>query len=144
MKPRRIPKRIPAEGLLRLEVKCEPAADLMGQLLAARSRPRPLSGVIRFNATGAQWRPLEDPPRSGSQGLLEIWLRDSLPQPLVLIANVTRESTEGLVKATLRRLGEAVADLIEKLSFAVTGAMWPACAQPRRSGSETMVTRTRG
>jgi hypothetical protein len=101
--------------LMRLEVKVNLLLDLMGQLLAAQV-PRPRPAMIRFNAMAAQWKTL-DPPRVGAQGLLEIWLRESVPQPLVLIANVTHSSPEGQVKATLTPPGDAVADLIEKLAF---------------------------
>ena len=128
--------------LTRLEVKVNLLLDLMGQLLAAQS-PRPRAAVIRFNATAVQWRPLE-PPRSGSQGLLEIWLRDSLPQPLTLIVNVTHVANDGLVKATVTPPGEAVADLIEKLAFRRHRRHVAGVRQPRRAGSETMITRTRG
>jgi hypothetical protein len=128
--------------LTRLEVKVNLLLDLMGQLLAAQS-PRPRPAVIRFNATAVQWRPLE-PPRSGSQGLLEIWLRDSLPQALTLIVNVTHVANDGLVKATVTPPGEAVADLIEKLAFRRHRRHVAGVRQPRRAGSETMVTRTRG
>jgi hypothetical protein len=128
--------------LMRLEVKVNLLLDLMGQLLAAQA-PRPRPSVIRFNATAVQWRPLE-PPRSGAQGLLEIWLRDSLPQPLTLIANVTHVANDGLVKATVTPPGEAVADLIEKLAFRRHRRHVAGVRQPRRAGSETMITRTRG
>jgi len=128
--------------LLRLEVKVNLLLDLMGQLLAAQA-PRPRPAVIRFNATAVQWRPLE-PPRSGSQGLLEIWLRDSLPQPLTLIVNVTHVANDGLVKATVTPPGEAVADLIEKLAFRRHRRHVAGVRQPRRAGTETMITRTRG
>jgi hypothetical protein len=128
--------------LLRLEVKVNLLLDLMGQLLAAQM-PRPHPVMIRFNGQGAQWRTL-DPPRNGSQGLLEIWLRDSLPQPLVLIANVMQVAADGLVKATLTPPGEAVADLIEKLAFRRHRRHVAGVRQPRRSGSETGITRTRG
>jgi hypothetical protein len=128
--------------LLRLEVKVNLLLDLMGQLLAAQA-PRPRPSLIRFNATAVQWRPLE-PPRSGSQGLLEIWLRDSLPQPLTLIVNVTHVANDGLVKATVTPPGEGTADLIEKLAFRRHRRHVAGVRQPRRAGSETMVTRTRG
>lgn len=105
----------PATDLLRMEVKVNLLLDLVGQLLAAQTR-RPESAVIRFNALGAQWRTL-DPPRNGEQGLLEIWLRDSLPQPLCLIASITQVASDGTVKAGFAPPGEMVADLIEKLAF---------------------------
>jgi hypothetical protein len=131
-----------SSDLTRLEVKVNLLLDLMGQLLAAQA-PRPRPSMIRFNATAVQWRPLE-PPRSGAQGLLEIWLRDSLPQPLTLIVNVTHVANDGLVKCTVTPPGEATADLIEKLSFRRHRRHVAGVRQPRRGGSETMVTRTRG
>jgi hypothetical protein len=126
--------------LMRLEVKVNLLLDLMGQVLAAQV-PRPNPVMIRFNAHGAQWKTL-DPPRTGSQGLLEIWLRDSLPQPLVLIANVTHVAADGLVKATFSPPGDATADLIEKLAFRRHRRHVAGVRQPRRAGSETGITRT--
>jgi len=131
-----------AADLLRLEVKVNLLLDLMGQVLAAQV-PRPSPVMVRFNAQGAQWKTL-DPPRVGSQGVLEIWLRDCMPQPLGLIANVTHAASDGLVKATLTPPGEAVADLIEKLAFRRHRRHVAGVRQPRRSGSETGITRTRG
>ena len=126
--------------LLRLEVKVNLLLDLMGQLLAAHV-PRPNSTLIRFNAHSAQWKSLE-PVRMGAHGLLEIWLRDSLPQSLNLIVNVTNLMNDGLVKATVEPPGEATADLIEKLAFRRHRRHVAGVRQPRRSGSETGVTRT--
>jgi len=128
--------------LMRLEVKVNLLLDLMGQVLAAQV-PRPNPVMIRFNAQGAQWKTLE-PPIAGTQGLMEIWLRDSLPQPLVLIANVTHVAADGLVKATFSPPGDATADLIEKLAFRRHRRHVAGVRHPRRSGSETAITRTRG
>ena len=128
--------------LLRLEVKVNLLLDLMGQLLAAQV-PRPKPVMIRFNAQGAQWRTL-DPPRPGTQGLLEIWLRESLPQPLVLIANIKQVAADGLVKSVLTPPGEATADLIEKLAFRRHRRHVAGVRQPRRAGSETGITRILG
>lgn len=128
--------------LMRLEVKVNLLLDLMGQVLAAQV-PRPNPVMIRFNAQGAQWKTL-DPPQKGTQGLLEIWLRDSLPQPLELIANVTHVAADGLVKATFSPPGDATADLIEKLAFRRHRRHVAGVRHPRRSGSETVITRTRG
>jgi hypothetical protein len=128
--------------LMRLEVKVNLLLDLMGQVLAAQV-PRPNPVMIRFNAQGAQWKTLE-PPAVGMQGLLEIWLRDSLPQPLVLIANITQVAADGLVKATFSPPGDATADLIEKLAFRRHRRHVAGVRHPRRSGSETVITRTRG
>jgi Atypical PilZ domain, cyclic di-GMP receptor len=125
--------------LMRLEVKMNLLLDLMGQLLAA-ARPRPAATVIRFNALGAVWKS-SAPRRVGEQGLLDIYLRDSLPQPLTVIANVTHVAADGQVKATFSPPGEAVSELIEKLAFRRHRRQVAGARQPRRSGSETGITR---
>jgi hypothetical protein len=127
--------------LLRLEVKVNLLLDLVGQVLAVQN-PRPAPVVIRFNAQGAQWK-TQDALRPGTRGLLEIWLRESLPRPLILAANVSHVSVDGLVKATVVPPGEAVADLIEKLAFRRHRRHVAGVRHPRRSGSETAITRTR-
>jgi hypothetical protein len=127
--------------IMRLEVKMNLLLDLMGQLLAA-AKPRPPATVIRFNALGGVWKSTA-PPRVGDQGLLDIYLRDSLPQPLTLIANITHVSPDGQVRATFSPPGEAAADLIEKLAFRRHRRQVAGVRQPRRSGSETGITRMR-
>lgn len=126
--------------LLRMEVKLNLLLDLMGQLLAAQT-PRPRSTLIRFNAHTAQWKSPE-PVRMGAHGLLDIWLRDSLPQSLTLIVTVTQLLNEGLVKATVTPPGEVAADLIEKLAFRRHRRHVAGVRHPRRAGSETGITRT--
>jgi hypothetical protein len=128
--------------LMRLEVKMNLLLDLMGQLLAA-SQSRPAATVIRFNALGATWRSAV-PLRIGERGLLEIYLRDGLPQPLTMIATVTHLSPEGEARAAFAPPGEAAADLIEKLAFRRHRRQVADARQPRRSGSETGITRLRG
>lgn len=125
--------------IMRLEVKMNLLLDLMGQLLAA-SQPRPPATVIRFNALGGVWNSTV-PVRVGEQGLLEIYLRDSLPRPLTLVANITHVNA-GQVRATFSPPGEAAADLIEKLAFRRHRRQVAGVRQPRRSGSETGITRT--
>jgi hypothetical protein len=125
--------------LMRLEVKMNLLLDLMGQLLAA-AQPRPATTVIRFNALGAVWKSTT-PRRVGEQGLLDIHLRDSLPQPLTVVANVTHVAADGQVKVTFSPLGEAVSDLIENLAFRRHRRQVAGVRQPRRSGSETGVSR---
>ncbi len=126
--------------LMRLEVKVNLLLDLVGQLLAAQL-PRPDPVMIRFNSQGAQWKTREA-LRTGMQGMLEIWLRESLPQPLVLIANVNHVAVDGLVKATISPPGDATADLIEKLAFRRHRRHVAGVRHPRRAGSETAITRT--
>ncbi|MFO7325205.1 MAG: PilZ domain-containing protein [Pseudomonadota bacterium] len=128
-----------AADVLRLEVKVNLLLDLVGQLLAAQV-PRPVPALVRFNALGALWKS-SNPPRVGQQGLLEIWLRDSLPQPLALIANVTHVAADGHVKANLVPPGEATADLLEKLAFRRHRRQVAGSRQPRRPGNETAITR---
>ena len=127
--------------LMRLEVKMNLLLDLMGQLLAA-AKPRPAATMIRFNALGAVWKSAT-PARVGEQGLLDIFLRDSLPQPLTLIANVTHVAADGQVKVAFSPPGEATADLIEKLAFRRHRRQVAGVRQPRRSPSETGITRMR-
>ena len=128
-----------AADMMRLEVKVNLLLDLVGQLLAAQLQ-RPAATLVRFNATGAQWR-ATTPLRAGQQGLLEIWLRESLPQPLALIANVTHVAADGQVKAIFVPPGEATADLLEKLAFRRHRRQVAGVRQPRRTGSESGVTR---
>lgn len=128
-----------AADMLRLEVKVNLLLDLVGQLLAAQL-PRPAPTLVRFNVMGALWKTL-DPPRVGEQGLLEIWLRDSLPQPLALVANVTQVAADGHVKASFVPPGEATADLLEKLAFRRHRRQVAGVRQPRRAGSESTITR---
>jgi Atypical PilZ domain, cyclic di-GMP receptor len=135
-------KSLHSTDLLRLEVKMNLVLELMGQLLAAQQpRPRPVS--VRFNALGANWR-ATTPPRVGEQGLLDIYLRECLAQPLTLIANVTHVSVEGVVKVAFTPPGEATADLIEKLAFRRHRRHVAGVRQPRRSPGETGITRILG
>jgi hypothetical protein len=121
----------PATDMMRLEIKVNLLLDLMGQLLAAQSR-RPPPVMVRFNALGAQWTAVE-PVRAGQQGLLEIWLRDSLPQPITFIAHISQVGADGLVKASFAPPGETASDLIEKLAFRRHRRQVAGARKPRRS-----------
>ena len=135
-------KSLHSADLLRLEVKMNLVLELMGQLLAAQQL-RPAVAPVRFNALGAVWQSAT-PPRNGEQGLLDIYLRECLAQPLTLIANVTHVSPEGKVRATFTPPGEATADLIEKLAFRRHRRHVAGVRQPRRSPGETGITRILG
>jgi hypothetical protein len=126
--------------IMRLEVKMNLLLDLVGQLLAA-AQTRPEATLIRFNALGGYWNSAV-PLRNGDQGYLDIYLRDSLPKPITLIATITQSSPEGQVRAAFAPPGEAVADLIEKLAFRRHRRQVAGVRQPRRAGSETGITRT--
>jgi hypothetical protein len=105
-----------AADLMRLERKMNLLLDLVGQILAT-NRPRPAPAYVRFNALGAVWRGTPPLPEAGAQGVLEIYLHDCLAQPLRLAGRVTNVTPDGNVKARFSPLGEAVADLIEKMAF---------------------------
>lgn len=105
-----------AADILRLERKINLLLDLVGQILAT-NRPRPALVSVRFNALGAVWRGTAPLPEAGAQGVLEVYLHDCLAQPLRLPGRVTNVTPDGNVKARFLPLGEAVADLIEKMAF---------------------------
>jgi hypothetical protein len=135
-------KSLNAPDLMRLEIKLNLLLDVMGQLLAAQ-QTRPPAVAVRFNALGAMWRSAA-PPVVGEQGLLEIYLRECLPSPLCLIANVTQVSADGQVKAAFTPPGESTAELIEKLAFRRHRRQVAGVRNPRRAGSETGITRIIG
>jgi hypothetical protein len=121
-----------AADLLRLEVKMNLLLDLVGQILvASQPRPRPVS--VRFNALGGMWKAQGSPPTMGSQGLLEIYLRDCLATPLTLVAKITSVTPDGQVKARFAAPGEHIADLIEKLAFRRHRRQVAGVRQPRRA-----------
>jgi hypothetical protein len=105
-----------AADIMRLDMKMNLLLDMMGQLLIA-SRPRPRAAAIRFNALGAVWQGLAPHPELGNQGVLEIFLRDCIAEPLRLVGRIAGVSPEGRIKAKLIHPGENVADLMEKLAF---------------------------
>jgi len=102
--------------LQRLDFKVNLLLDLVGQLLVA-NRPRPPAVPVRFNALGAVWRAAPPLPEAGAQGIAEIHLRDCLAEPLRLVGRITNVSPDGQVKVRFAPVGEAVEDLIEKLTF---------------------------
>jgi Atypical PilZ domain, cyclic di-GMP receptor len=132
-------KSLHSADLTRLEVKMNLLLDLMGQLLAAQL-PRPAPTAVRFNSLGAVWKTTV-PPAVGEQGMLDIYLKDCLAQPITLIATVTQVTQDGQVRASVTPPGEATADLIEKLAFRRHRRQVAGVRQPRRAGSETGITR---
>lgn len=105
-----------AADIARLDLKINLLLDMMGQLLVA-SHPRPRATSIRFNALGAVWQGGAQPPVLGNQGVLEIYLRDCMAEPLRLVGRITSISPDGRVKARFIPPGEHIADLLEKLAF---------------------------
>lgn len=118
--------------LQRLDFKINLLLDLVGQLLVA-NRPRPAAVPIRFNALGAVWRGAPPLPEAGTQGVAEIYLRDFLAEPLRLIGRITNVTPDGQIKARFAPTGEAVADLIEKLTFRRHRRQVAESRQPRRA-----------
>ena len=104
-----------AGELLRLDLKVNLLLDLLGQLVVA-SHPRPPAVPVRFNALGATWKTSAQSLEAGT-GVLEIYLRDSLPQPLRLLGRITSAEADGRVKARFIPPSETIADLLEKLAF---------------------------
>jgi len=120
-----------AADLMRLDLKINLLLDLVGQILAA-NRPRPPAVPVRFNALGGMWRSTGPLPEAGEQGIAEIYLHDCLAQPLRLPGRVTSVTPDGHVKVRFSPVGEAVADLIEKLAFRRHRRQIAGSRQPRR------------
>jgi Atypical PilZ domain, cyclic di-GMP receptor len=117
--------------LTRLDFKINLLLDLVGQLLVA-NRPRPAAVAIRFNAQGAVWRAGAPAPVAGQQGMVEIHLRDFLAEPLRLLGTLTKVSAENEVAVRFAPVGEALADLLERLIFRQHRRQVAGIRQPRR------------
>ncbi len=117
--------------LARLDFKINLLLDLVGQLLVA-NRPRPAPVAIRFNAQGAVWHAPAPLPAAGGQGIVEIHLRDFLAEPLRLMGTLTGVGADGEVTARFAPVGEAVADLLERLIFRHHRRQVAGIRQPRR------------
>lgn len=120
-----------AADIMRLDLKLNLLLDMVGQILAA-NRPRPTAVPVRFNALGGMWRGTAPLPEAGQQGVAEIYLHDCLVQPLRLPGRVTNVTPDGQVKVRFAPVGEAVADLIEKLAFRRHRRQIAGSRQPRR------------
>ena len=117
--------------IMRLDLKINLLLDMVGQILAA-NRPRPTAVPVRFNALGGMWRGTAPLPETGEQGVAEIYLHDCLVQPLRLPGRVTNVTPDGHLKVRFAPVGEAVADLIEKLAFRRHRRQIAGSRQPRR------------
>lgn len=116
--------------IVRLDMKINLLLDLVGQLLAA-NQPRPEKTSVRFNAHGAVWRCSEPVPAVGSSGVLEIYLRESIIEPLRLVGQISAVG-DGKAKAGFLHPGDAVANLIEKLAFRRHRRQVAGVRQPKR------------
>jgi Atypical PilZ domain, cyclic di-GMP receptor len=90
--------------------------DLVGQLFIA-NQPRPAAMPVRFNALGAVWQHQGVAPAAGADGVLELYLRDCIVEPLRLSGRIATAAADGKLKMKFDDPGEVVADLIEKLAF---------------------------
>lgn len=105
-----------AADIVRLDLKINLLLDMVGALLVA-SRPRPRPAAVRFNALGSVWQSQAPFPELGSSGVLEIYLRDCIAEPLRLIGRIASVGPDGRVKVRFTPPGEHIADLMEKLAF---------------------------
>ncbi|WP_161966026.1 PilZ domain-containing protein [Steroidobacter cummioxidans] len=105
-----------AADILRLEMKMNLLLDMVGALLIA-SRPRPKPGAVRFNALGGVFQGTSPFPPLGNQGVLEVYLRDCVADPLRLFGRIASVSPDGKVKVRFVPPGENISDLLEKLAF---------------------------
>lgn len=121
-----------AADILRLDMKINLLLDMVGQLMIA-SRPRPRSAAIRFNALGAVWQGLAPHPELGSQGVLEVFMRDCIAEPLRLVGRIASIAPDGKIKAKLIHPGEHIADLLEKLAFRRHRRQVAGAKHPRKS-----------
>jgi hypothetical protein len=127
-----------AADILRLDMKINLLLDLVGRILIA-SQPRPKATNVRFNANGALVR-LEVPGlQLGDEGILELYLKDCLVEPLKLIGRIANTTPDGRYKIKFTHPGEAIANLIEKLAFRrhrrqVADAKKPTDRDPNRTG----------
>ena len=117
--------------IMRLDFKMNLLLDMMGQLLTA-SRPRPRPSAIRFNALGAVWQGHAPHPEMGNQGVLEVYLRDCIADPLRLVGRIASVGPDGRVKARFIPPGESISDLLEKLAFRKHRRQVAVAKHPRR------------
>ncbi len=120
-----------APDLTRLDFKINLLLDLVGQLVVA-NRPRPAALAIRFNSQGARWQASAPLPAAGTLGVAEIHLRDFLAEPLRLVGTLTQVSADGEVTVRFAPVGEALADLLERLIFRHHRRQVAGIRQPRR------------
>jgi hypothetical protein len=102
--------------IVRLDMKINLLLDMVGQILIA-NRPRPDPMSIRFNTLGAVWQHKGTLPAANALGVLEVYLRECVIDPLRLIGTVISVTDETRVKVKFEPPGQQIADLIEKLAF---------------------------
>lgn len=105
-----------AADILRLDMKVNLLLDMVGALLV-NMHPRPKPVAIRFNTLGGVWQGSSPFPDLGNQGVLEIYLRECIAEPLCLVGRIASVGPDGRIKVRFIPPGEHIADLMEKLAF---------------------------
>jgi hypothetical protein len=118
--------------LMRLDMKVNLLLDMVGALLVA-SHPRPRAAAIRFNALGGVWQGAAPFPELGQQGVLEVYLRDCIAEPLRMVGRIVSVGPDGRVKVRFIPPGEHIADLLEKLAFRKHRRQVAGARQPKRA-----------
>jgi hypothetical protein len=68
----------------------------------------------------------------GSQGVLEVFLRDCIAEPLRLFGRIASVAPDGRIKARFVPPGENISDLLEKLAFRKHRRQVAGAKNPRR------------
>jgi hypothetical protein len=118
--------------LQRLDFKVNLLLDLVGKILAV-NHPRPAATLIRFNSMGTTFNTVAPFPKMGTRGFVEIYLHNALAEPLRLAGQVVKAESNGELHVQFDTVGDAVADLIEKLAFRLHRRRVAGSRQTRRS-----------
>jgi len=105
--------------LARLDSKMNLVLDLLGRLLA-QHQSYPAPSRIRFNARGAEWTmAAAQAAQTDTEtcGVLEIYLRECLVDPLKLIGRVEQIAKGGRVAVRFDAQPDAVMNLLGKFIF---------------------------
>ncbi|HEX7013758.1 MAG TPA: PilZ domain-containing protein [Steroidobacteraceae bacterium] len=120
-----------AADIMRLDLKVNLLLDMVGALLV-RTHPRPPATAIRFNAIGGVWQATAPYPELGTQGVLEIYVRDCIAAPLCLVGRIASVGPDGRVKVRFVPPGEHISDLMEKLAFRKHRRQVAGARQPKK------------
>ena len=99
----------------RLEVKVNLLLDMVSRLLA-QNAPRPTPVRVRFNARGATWVPPNNSHLQVGAGIFEIYLHDSVGDPLRMPGRIERVSVQQ-IETRFDPQPDAVCNLIDKFIF---------------------------
>jgi hypothetical protein len=105
-----------AAELARIDLKINLLLDMVGHLLVASQR-RPPPNPVRFNTVAAMWRVRPPLPMVGAMGLLDVYLKDWLSEPLQLLGVIAEAEADGRVRMRLELQSEALTDQIERMVF---------------------------